>query len=114
VIARSFAFIYARNQPTLGLLGIIITDEAFYDIARDETGIEIDVYKRMVTVQGKKFGFRLDDMELQLIENNGMGEAYKRFGSNIFRVLCEKPPTNINAVGPRNDEAHETLKVYDW
>jgi 3-isopropylmalate dehydratase small subunit len=29
VIARSFAFIYARNQPNLGLLGIVMEDEEF-------------------------------------------------------------------------------------
>lgn len=43
VIARSFAFIYGRNQPSLGLLGIVMSDERFYEAAKEGEEIEIDL-----------------------------------------------------------------------
>jgi hypothetical protein len=43
VIAKSFTFIYGRNQANNGLLGIKIKDDRFYDLAREGESIEIDV-----------------------------------------------------------------------
>lgn len=91
VIAKSFAFIYGRNQPALGLLGIVILDEEFYQAVQvDGTDITIDMYGREIDVVGKKFKFQLDDLEIRLIENKGIAEAYKRFGKSIFKELCER------------------------
>jgi hypothetical protein len=36
----------------------------------------------------KSFGFKLDDMELGLVENGGMAVAFKRFGKGIFDKLA--------------------------
>jgi 3-isopropylmalate dehydratase small subunit len=88
VIAESFAFIYARNQPNIGLLGIIITNPDFYSRAVDNADIEIDLLARAVTVGGKVFKFMLDDMEIQLINNKGLGGAYRLFGKNLFGKMC--------------------------
>ncbi|RDW83768.1 aconitase family protein [Aspergillus mulundensis] len=92
VIAKSFSFIYGRNQPTIGLLGIIITDERFYDLARTGAAIEIDTSARTVTVAGQRFEFVMDDMELALIRRNGLAAAYKSFGKGVFRSLCADVP----------------------
>ena len=35
VIAKSFSFIFNRNLSALGLLGITITEESFYDLIQD-------------------------------------------------------------------------------
>ncbi|KAE8987851.1 hypothetical protein PR002_g21936 [Phytophthora rubi] len=35
VIAKSFAYIYARNQPNNALLGIVVTDEKFHELANE-------------------------------------------------------------------------------
>ncbi|KAL4789412.1 aconitase iron-sulfur domain-containing protein [Aspergillus venezuelensis] len=88
VIAKSFSFIYGRNQPTIGLLGIVITDERFYDAARTGIAIEINPSARAVTVAGQRFPFVMDDMELALIRRNGLAAAYKSFGNGVFRSLC--------------------------
>ncbi|KAJ9131059.1 Aconitase [Pleurostoma richardsiae] len=45
VIAKSFAFIYARNQPNIGLLGITIKDDKFFDLAQTGADIEVDMAK---------------------------------------------------------------------
>lgn len=88
MIARTFAFIYGRNQPNIGLLGIIITEEEFYTRAIDNADIEIDLCARAVTVDGQTFRFALDDMELKLIHNKGLSGAYRLFGKALFGKMC--------------------------
>jgi hypothetical protein len=90
VIARSFSFIYGRNQPSLGLLGITMTDDDFYATALDGTDIEIDFPKRKILVGGKEFGFKMADMEYRLTTNKGLSESYKKFGWAIWEKMTEK------------------------
>ncbi|KIY02922.1 uncharacterized protein Z520_01387 [Fonsecaea multimorphosa CBS 102226] len=102
VIARSFAFIYGRNQPNLGLLGITITDDHFYDLAKDDVDIQIRLEDRTIMVAGSAFGFSLTDMELSLTRNQGMLQAYRKFGNRLFQALgneghevAERPTTEV-------------------
>ena len=88
VIARSFGFIYARNQPNIGLLGITISEEAFYETAQVGVDIEVDVDASLVICGGKKFGFSLSDMEKQLNAVGGLTEAFKKYGRQLFDVMC--------------------------
>ena len=87
VIARSFAFIYSRNQPSLGLLGITMDNEAFYEAAHEGAEISIDVPQRQIIVAGQDFPFRLSNMEYQLTINNGIAKAYGRYGKSIWEKL---------------------------
>ncbi|KAM0815603.1 putative Aconitase/3-isopropylmalate dehydratase large subunit alpha/beta/alpha domain-containing protein [Seiridium cardinale] len=87
VIARSFAFIYARNQPNLGLLGIVMKDEEFYRLATDGMDIEVDVDKRIVKVHGKEFAFELSELEIQLWQQGGMCEAFARWGKSVLEKI---------------------------
>ncbi|GFP54384.1 putative aconitate hydratase [Trichoderma asperellum] len=48
VIAQSFAFIYGRNQPNLGLPGIIIQDEKFFQLAQSGEEVVVDMNKEVV------------------------------------------------------------------
>ena len=84
VIARSFAFIYGRNQPSLGLLGVTITDDEFHNLAQDGEEISLDILSRTVAVGGKTFGFKFSEMEYNLTINNGVAESYRRFGRGIW------------------------------
>ena len=88
VIAKSFAFIYARNQPNLGLLGIVITDEIFYEAAKDGESIEVDLGNRKVKVGGKEWSFQISEMELGIIKVGGIEKAFEKFGKGLFEVLC--------------------------
>lgn len=92
VIARSFAFIYSRNQPSLGLLGIVMEDEEFYAAAQEGEEIKIDVEKREVEVGGKTFSFRLSNIEYKLTVNNGIAKTYGRFGKKIWERLMQEDP----------------------
>jgi hypothetical protein len=89
IIARSFAFIYARNQPDLGLLGIVIDDEEFHAAATDGTDIEVDLDRKEVRIggTGRGWGFQLDDMDVALVENDGMRASYRKLGKEVFQRL---------------------------
>lgn len=109
VIARSFSFIYARNQPNIGLLGITMSDEEFFTLAEDGASIAIDVDRQRISCGGKTFAFQLSDIERSLIEAGGLTEAFKKFGKSVFDVLC-KPKPRKAAAGSQLPDI-ETLNV---
>ncbi|PLN81548.1 aconitase family protein [Aspergillus taichungensis] len=88
VIAKSFAFIFQRNMPNLGLLGIVLPDESFYDVALDGRDISIDFATNVVRVGGRDFAFRLSRMEKALFEHGGVASAFRRFGKRLFEVMA--------------------------
>lgn len=99
MIARSFAFIYGRNQPSLGLLGIAIDDDEFHQAAGEGAGITIDVPNRIVVVGGREFPFQLSGMEYNLTVNNGIASSYRRFGKGIWETFTTgKSSTPISEV----------------
>ncbi|KAL3421013.1 aconitase [Phlyctema vagabunda] len=106
VIAKTFAFIYGRNQPNIGLLGIIITDDDFYARATDNAEIEVNLAGRTVTVGGKEFKFQLDDMEIKLINNKGLGGAYRLFGKALFGKMCsgDEPSADLPNLSLKAEE----------
>lgn len=88
VISKSFAFIYGRNQPNLGLLGITIRDPKFYEAAKEEMDMEIDLAARKVRVGNEEWGFVLSQMEKELIKAGGITQAFEKFGKRLFEVMC--------------------------
>ncbi|KKA19926.1 hypothetical protein T310_6086 [Rasamsonia emersonii CBS 393.64] len=114
VIAKSFAFIFARNAPNLGLLALTITDEAFYDAAQDAVDISVDLAARRVTVDGKEsFGFQLSQMERELIANGGIASAFNRFGKKLFQVMCA--PKNLRREdGVQQQQEEQDKKSLQW
>lgn len=96
VIAKSFAFIYARNQPNLGLLGIEIPDPLFHEKATDGTNITVDV-DRLVAVldlghEKLSFPFQLSTMQRRLLECGGAENAFGRYGKNLWQALTAPSP----------------------
>lgn len=87
VIARSFAFIYSRNQPSIGLVGITIQDEAFYDAAQDGTEIDVDLENNVAKVGGKEFPFEFSQIEKSLTGLGGVAPAFNKFGKHILDAL---------------------------
>ncbi|KAH8121897.1 hypothetical protein FP744_10002942 [Trichoderma asperellum] len=88
VIAESFAFIYGRNQPSLGLLGFTMDDPAFYKAAADGEAISIDLETNSLTVGEQEFSFSLSAMERELVEAGGITPAFKKFGKQLFDMIC--------------------------
>ncbi|KAI1132574.1 hypothetical protein F5Y10DRAFT_230869 [Nemania abortiva] len=102
VIAESFAFIYARNQPNFGLLGIQVPREGdrkkLYDIAQMGSEIEVDTNSSVIRCGSSEFHFELSAMEKQLIQVGGIEKAFERFGKDLFNQLCRpqnSPPQDV-------------------
>ncbi|KAF9383827.1 hypothetical protein CPC16_008742, partial [Podila verticillata] len=99
VIAKSYAFIYARNQPNMSLLGITIEDESFYAHAQEGAEVSIDVKERKVHCGGQEYPFGLSLMEERLLAGGGVTEMYKTYGKQLFRVATapEKPASSCGS-----------------
>ena len=116
VIAKSFAFIYGRNQPNLGLLGITMRDPRFYEAAVEGAEIKIDLEKRVVEVKTEggnmqSFEFQLSRMERQLIECGGIAEAFGKWGQSLWEALCsERPAVPRKQASPTHDRGKEDLQ----
>ncbi|KAI1104079.1 aconitase iron-sulfur domain-containing protein [Jackrogersella minutella] len=89
VITKSFAFIFSRNLPNLGLMGFTVSDDAFFDVAQDSEDIEIDLVEQSVSVAGQKFRFQLSAIESELMKAGGITPAFTKFGKHLFHALCE-------------------------
>ena len=113
VIAQSFAFIYARNQANLGLLGIVMNNEEFYKLAKDGVPIYIDVEKRLISICGKEFPFELTQLELQLWQRGGMSSAFAKWGKGLFEVMTGRGRiSNNSAMGKMEKRSRDD--ELDW
>ncbi|ORY13136.1 aconitase family protein [Clohesyomyces aquaticus] len=107
VIAPSFAFIYSRNQPSLGLVGITITDPSFYELANDGVKVSVNLEANRLKVADKEFGFEFSQMEKKLMELGGITQAFHKYGKELFQTMCKpsgarvfhKPERKIVATG---------------
>ncbi|KAI9711056.1 MAG: hypothetical protein M1828_001983 [Chrysothrix sp. TS-e1954] len=113
VIARSFAFIYGRNQPNLGLLGITIQDDEFYELATEGAEIEIDVEGRVAKVGGKQFTFPLTDIEISLLGTKGIAAAYKMYGKAVFERLTGGDE-DTKEITNEEQQVPQTLEELQW
>ncbi|KAM3420653.1 hypothetical protein BST61_g3909 [Cercospora zeina] len=95
VIAKSFAYIFSRNMPNVGMLAITITDDDFYQVAEHGEAIAIDIDQRRIDIGSKSWRFSLGSTELGLISIGGLGMALKTYGSDLFA-----------AIGPQNVKTH--------
>jgi len=91
VIAQSFAFIYARNQPNMHLLGVLVQDKEFYELAVESAEVSVNVPARTVSCAGKSFPFTLTTMEERFLQAGGVEKLYKTFRE--CRVPMNSPPT---------------------
>ncbi|ANB15122.1 homoaconitate hydratase LYS4 [Sugiyamaella lignohabitans] len=90
VIAKSFAYIYGRNQANFALFGITVSDERFYHLARENSEVEIKVKERRVYIDGESFPFKLDKIEEKIQASGGISKRWQKYGVNIFRQLKDE------------------------
>ncbi|OAA61663.1 Aconitase/3-isopropylmalate dehydratase large subunit, alpha/beta/alpha [Niveomyces insectorum RCEF 264] len=118
VVARSFAFIYGRNQANSGLLGIKVQDDAFYERAAEGTAIAIDLAARTIRCgagdgdggDGTKdvFPFQLDPIEERLLAAGGLLKMYDVHGAALFERL-QAAAVRRAVAGPVASESKEGL-----
>lgn len=106
VIAQSFAFIYARNQPNMNLMGVIVRDAEFYELAIEGSVVTVDVPSRTVTVAGsdKTFPFTLSRMEERFLQAGGVEKLYKTFRKELFKALVKGPKLPSKPVSGCGDD----------
>lgn len=113
VIAKSYAFIYARNQPNMSLMGVIVKDEGFYAAAQEGADVEVDVATRTVIVHGadgstQTYPFTLSRMEERFLQAGGVERLYKVFRKELFKALVKGPkvpkPISSTAGGCGGDD----------
>lgn len=97
VIAESYAFIYARNSPSLGLLSIVVSDPEFYELAQDGEKVEVSLQDETVRVGGKRFEFELSALERKLMEMGGIAQAFQRHGKGMFEALSQPNRGGVGA-----------------
>lgn len=89
VIAQSYAFIYARNSPSLGLLSVVVTDPEFYELAQDGEAVEISLEDGVVRIKERQFGFEFSELERRLMDLGGIAQAFQRHGKGMFEALSQ-------------------------
>ncbi|KAF2094096.1 3-isopropylmalate dehydratase [Rhizodiscina lignyota] len=89
VIAKSYAFIYGRNQANKGLLGIRLQNDRFYELAQEGVEMSIDIRNRKISCGGEEFDFQLDPIEEKLLAAGGLLRIYNLYGTKLFRKLQE-------------------------
>ena len=103
VIAKSYAYIYSRNQPNMALLGLIPKDfDRFYELCQEGSDVKIDVPHRQIVladVNGVEwsFGFELSQMEERLISGGGVTNMYNKYGKALFRVAMSATTASDNS-----------------
>jgi 3-isopropylmalate dehydratase small subunit len=115
VIAKSFAFIYGRNQPNLGMLGIEMRDERFWQLVAEGTSLRVDLNACTVAVEAKadsweEFPFQLSPLQRRLFECGGAAKAFGKWGKALFEALCASEDSDIKTSGIE-EQLHNISKL---
>jgi Fe-S-cluster formation regulator IscX/YfhJ len=97
-------------MPSLGLLGITIEDESFFQLADDGVTISIDLDSRIIDVDGKTFRFKLSQMQSEIFQFGGIASAFGVFGNKLLEAItpAKLPP------GSKQEEAEQPDKPLQW
>ena len=120
VVAKSFAFIYGRNAPNLGLLGIVIKDEGFYENVKDGGEVEVDLGMCVVRLfEGGEqligeWSFEMSDIEKELIEIRGLTNAFRKFGKGLFDVLTTPKGKRGSGKVVENEKSCGSVGDFQW
>ncbi|KAI9139738.1 hypothetical protein BKA69DRAFT_614252 [Paraphysoderma sedebokerense] len=100
------AFIYNRNQYNMALLGLVVSNPRFYELAKEDSKIQIDMTNRFISLPDiaptERFEFSLSRFEERLVKGNGVTELYKQYGKWLFRVnmMDEQDGQSTQSSGP--------------
>ncbi len=90
VIARSYAFIHKRNLVNEALPYLVVTDDAFYQMAGEGVELEIDLATGKVTdvAGGRQFQAKVPSPMIQaLTAEGGLVSAVVHHGQQVFSAM---------------------------
>ncbi|KAK1929655.1 putative aconitate hydratase [Phytophthora citrophthora] len=99
LIARSFGYIFSRNYQNFSLLGIQLDDDRFYELAKENADITVNMTGRTIEVGGETFRFNMSLFEERLLAGGGIMPLYKKFGNRLFRVAVQDPVADKGSCG---------------
>ena len=72
----------------MALLGVIVKDEHFYQLAQEGALVEVDLPQRVVRVANHSFPFELSRFEEKIVFGGGVTNMYKKDGVALFRYAA--------------------------
>lgn len=99
-------------MPNLGLLGITISDEAFYDSATDGTDVSINLSTNEIVLGQRRITFELSQMEKELFDHGGISSAFSKFGKNLFEAMTA--PKNLARSAKNASSDSNARAQFQW
>ena len=90
VIAKSYAFIHKRNLVNEALPYLVVRDEAFYELAKENDQLSIDLGQGEVTHLASMRTFKAErpsPIVRALQTEGGLVPAIKKHGAHVFEAL---------------------------
>ncbi|KAE8143514.1 hypothetical protein BDV38DRAFT_277529 [Aspergillus pseudotamarii] len=114
IIAENFAFIFQRNMPNLGLLGITMPERSFHAAVEDGADITIDFNDRIIDMDGQTFRFNLNPMERALFHHGGIAFACRRSDSKLFEAMTEGKSMGLTPDNGIKQSADSYPELQSW
>jgi aconitate hydratase/homoaconitate hydratase len=88
IVAKSYAFIHKRNLVNEALPFLVVTEPAFYEVAKEGAEIAVDVSQGTVEVAGQAFRAESPSRIIQaLAGEGGIVPAIQHHGTTVFEKL---------------------------
>jgi len=88
IVAKSYAFIHKRNLVNEALPFLVVQDDAFYEVAKEGAGVEVDLARGQVRVAGQEFQAEEPSRIIQaLAGEGGIVPAIQHHGTTVFEKL---------------------------
>ncbi|KIV94048.1 hypothetical protein PV10_05205 [Exophiala mesophila] len=102
IVAKSFAFIYERNQLNMGVFNARISEDDFYQNAVEGAELSVDKTAKTLRVKGvdKYWKYEHSPIETQLLEAGGVLSLYHLYGNSLFREMT-RPRQGRESYNPR-------------
>ena len=90
IIAKSYAFIHKRNLVNEALPFLVVRDDAFYELADEDSELEVDLMQGIVrhVASGKTFAAQRPTAMVRALQaEGGLIPAVQRHGQQVFATL---------------------------
>ena len=88
IVAKSYAFIHKRNLVNEALPFLVVSDDAFYELAKEGAEVEVDLAGGRVRVAGQEFQAEEPSRIIQaLAGEGGIVPAIQHHGTTVFEKL---------------------------
>ena len=88
IVAKSYAFIHKRNLVNEALPFLVVSDPAFYELAKEGVEIAVDLPGGSATIAGQRFAAEQPSKIIQALNGEGgIVPAIQHHGTSVFEKL---------------------------